>query len=108
MIVRAGLFTDFSQVESLDVAWNDIDYYGATFSMSFEKFLKEFHVDSDGPAAADPVKRNIWSTFGILARYGVGTAAVKNMTDIFYSGDYSTDTQRVYNIQAFIAESVAF
>lgn len=112
MIVRAGAFTDFSQKDEVKKSNDDgtdkINYYGGTLSVSLGKHLMETEVKKKGEKGAPtPIKRTLWSTFGIVARYGIG-----DVKTTMYNKDYAPIPQikdkSVLNFQAFIAESMSF
>lgn len=112
MILRAGFFTDFSQKDSVKLTDDDgtdkIDYYGGTLSLSFGKHFSETEVNKErhNPTYT-PVERTLWSTLGIVTRYGRGDVKVTRFDDN-YEEIPQIKEKSVLNFQVFIAESVAF
>lgn len=113
LIVRAGLFTDFSQKDAVnpdDFGTDKIDYYGGTLSLSFGKHFMVNETEKIGSATRyNTVKKSFWSTFGVVGRYGIGKVAT-----LRYDADPLIDPhpvikdKSVLNIQAFIAQSMNF
>lgn len=132
MILRAGFFTDFSQKDDVKATTDTpdgtdkINYYGGTLSLSFGKHLMETEIKEESAkidiygrpletevkkkgnkTVPTPVKRTLWSTFGIVARYGIGDVKVTRY-DASYTDHPEIKDKSVLNFQAFIAESMSF
>lgn len=115
LIVRAGLFTDFSQKDAVANTGTDkIDYYGGTLSLSFGKHFMVSEDEKVGNSTRyKTVKKSFWSTFGVVGRYGIGDVATTKYTyDATKTNPYGSETvikdKSVLNIQAFIAQSMNF
>lgn len=114
MIVRGGLFTDFSQKDDVKATvetpdgTDKIDFYGGTLSLSFAKHFSGTEAKKEGNKTTyTPVKRSLWSTFGIVTRYGKGDVKVTRF-DADYNEIPQIKEKSVLNFQVFIAEAVAF
>lgn len=114
LVVRAGLFTDFSQKDSVAKTKTDkIDYYGGTLSLSFGKHFMVNETEKIGSATRyNTVKKSFWSTFGVVGRYGIGDVATTryeyDAVNYSYKGLSVIKDKSVLNIQAFIAQSMNF